>query len=155
MGCGGWGASESAPLAVEESSRAVESFELEGSDPSAMSGAGGAERSEPDFVAAFGDFRIRLIKAGREGFGDEELADDGLLAGGGVLRSGRGFGISSSGARDLGALCSDEFCGLDAPGVFADVVGGDEGTTAGGSAAGLFAGVVLEAETEFLVATLE
>ena len=104
-------------------------------------------------AAAFGDFRIRLMMAGKVGFGVVET-EDGLVEGGGVFRSGSGLGNSSSSARALEV--GEELSEVGAAGCFAVGAGAgeEEIVLVSGVPAGL-ADLEIDAAAEFVRAALD
>jgi hypothetical protein len=137
---------------------AVDSVDSAGCDVAVRSGADSGVPFESGFVAAaLGDFKMRLMIAGNDGFFAADDEGAGFSAGGGVFRSGRGLGISSSG-NTLGTrdAFSDPFVAVD---FFVAAVDGSGEVGAGlaalVAAAVALVGLLVAAETEFLVAALE
>src|SRR5580693_3956674 len=130
MGCAGSGsgAGSGVVLTGAGDSFVVASFDGAGCGAEAMSGALGAAESVWGVAGdELGDFRIRPRSAGNDGLGVFGVVV-ALLTGGGVLRSGRGFGMSSSG---IGAL---EVCDGAIRGAFVGVGFFADGTDVSGDA---------------------
>jgi hypothetical protein len=123
------------------------SVDGEGCGATAMSGAAGAVESVWGVTGdELGDFKIRPRSAGNDGLGVFGVVVT-LLTGGGVLRSGRGFGISSSGVGAL-EVCDGAIRGaFVGVGFFAD--GTDVSGDAGDVTAELAPGFVVEVDFAF------
>jgi hypothetical protein len=132
----------------------VASFDGAGCGAEAMSGALGAAESVWGVAGdELGDFRIRPRSAGNDGLGVFGVVV-ALLTGGGVLRSGRGFGMSSSGIGVL-EICGDSIAGAFVEvGILADAadVLGDADDVIAELASGFVVGVdfAFDADAEFL-----